>query len=79
MNVSLIDRQKEFVKLIVSHKAFKQTIKLYLDSGEIPSKETIVDIMKRSKLYNIGSDTTYFRRASTIIGWVNWIISQTEE
>lgn len=78
-NLNLIDRQKEFVRLIVSHKAFKETLKLYLDNGEMPNKETIVEIMKRSKLYNVGSDTTYFRRASTIIGWTNWIINQTEE
>lgn len=78
-NLNLIDRQKEFVKLIVSHKAFKETLKLYLDNGEMPNKETIVEIMKRSKLYNVGSDTTYFRRASTIIGWTNWIINQIEE
>lgn len=78
-NLNLIDRQKEFVKSIVSHKAFKETLKLYLDNGEIPNKETIVEIMKQSKLYKVGSETTYFRRASTIIGWINWIIKQTEE
>ena len=77
--LNLIDRQKEFVKQIVSHKAFKEILKLHLDNGEMPNKETIVEIMKRSKLYNVGSDTTYFRRASTIIGWINWIINQTEE
>lgn len=78
-NLNLIDRQKEFVRLIVSHKAFKETLKLYLDNGEMPDKETIVEIMKQSKLYNVCSDSTYFRRASTIIGWSNWIINQTEE
>lgn len=78
-NVNLIDRQKEFVKLIVSHKVFKETLKLHLENGEMPNKETIVEIMKRSKLFNIGSDETYLRRASTIIGWINWIINQMEE
>ena len=68
-NLNLIDRQKEFVRLIVSHKAFKETLKLYLDNGEMPEKGIIVEIMKRCKLYNISSDSTYFRRASTIIGW----------
>ena len=63
----------------VSHKAFKDVLRLHLDNGEMPNKEVIVEIMKRSKLYNVGSDTTYFRRASTIIGWTNWIINQTEE
>jgi hypothetical protein len=76
---SLVDRQKEFVKLIVSHSAFKNTLKLSLENGEIPTKEAIVEIMKQSKLYNINSDSTYFRRASTIIGWINWILNQIEE
>ena len=35
--------------------------------------------MKKAKLYNIGSDDTYKRRASTILGWINWIINQIEE
>lgn len=78
-NINLIDRQKEFVKVIVSHLAFKQTLKLYLENGEMPSKNEIVEVMKHSKLYKVGSDTTYFRRASTIAGWTNWIINQIEE
>lgn len=79
MNTSLIDRQKEFIKLILSHKAFKDVLILHLDYGEMPNKEIIVEKMKSSNLYNVGSDTTYFRRASTIIGWTNWIISQINE
>lgn len=78
-NINLIDRQKEFVKIILSHSAFKMTLKLYLESGEIPNKNEIVEIMKGSNLYNIESDSTYFRRASTIIGWINWIMNQIEE
>lgn len=78
-NLSIIDRQSEFVKLILSHSAFKQTTKLYFDNGEMPSKETVVEVMKQSKLHKVGSDTTYYRRASTITGWINWIINQIEE
>lgn len=78
-NMNLIDRQKEFVKLIISHAAFKQTLKTYLDNGEMPAKETIVEIMKQSRLHKVGSDTTYFRRASTITGWINWVMNQLEE
>ena len=78
-SVNLIDRQKEFVKLIVSRSAFKQTLKLHLDNGEMPNKEAIVEIMKHSELYKVDSDSTYFRRASTIAGWTDWIINQTEE
>lgn len=77
-NTNLIDRQKEFLKLIVSHAVFKKTLKLYFENGEMPNKNIIVEIMKQSNLYNIGSETTYFRRASTITGWINWVISQLE-
>jgi len=78
-NLNLFERQKEFVKLIVSHSAFKQTLKSYLENGEMPNREKIVEIMRKSKLYNIKSTSTYFRRASTIVGWINWIMNQIEE
>ena len=78
-NLNLVDRQKEFVRLIIAHSVFKSTLKLSLENGELLDKESIVEIMKRSKLYNVNSDSTYFRRASTITGWINWILNQVEE
>ena len=78
-SMSVIYRQAEFVKLILAHKAFKETLRLYLDKGEAPSKYEVVEIMKNSNLYNIGEESTYLRRASTIIGWINWIIDQINE
>jgi len=78
-NLTLHERQIEFVKLILSHSVFKLTIKLFFENGIIPSKNEIVRIMKSSKLYNVSSDVTYFRRASTIMGWINWIVNQLEE
>jgi hypothetical protein len=77
-SLNLVDRQKEFARLILAHTAFKETVKLHLDNGEMPDKAIIVEVMKRSELHNVDADTTYFRRASTIIGWTNWIISQME-
>lgn len=77
--INIIDRQKEFVKLILSQKAFKNTLKLNLKNGVMPSKDEIVEIMKKSKLHKVDSDSTYNRRASTISGWINWILDQIEE
>ena len=37
--------------------------------------EEIEEIMKNNNLYNIDSESTYFRRASTVISWVDWIIN----
>ncbi|WP_026473575.1 type II restriction enzyme [Alkaliflexus imshenetskii] len=77
--LSLFDRQKEFIRLIVSHSVFKLTLKSLLDNGEMPDRDEIVHIMLKSNLYNINSTSTYFRRASTIVGWINWIMNQIEE
>jgi hypothetical protein len=78
-NFSIIDRQIEFVKLILSHSVFRKTLKLYFENSEMPNKNEIIEIMKISKLYKVDSDATFFRRASTITGWINWIMNQIEE
>lgn len=75
---NLVDRQKKFVEIIISHSAFKNTLELCLKEGEMPGRDEIIKIMKGLELYNIGAENTYFRRASTIICWINWIMSQIE-
>lgn len=76
---SIYDRQIEFIKLILSHTVFRETLKIYFRDVEMPGKSAITEIMKKSNLYGIDSDSTYFRRASTITGWINWIMNQIEE
>jgi hypothetical protein len=78
-SVSIIDRQSEFVKLILSHSVFKKTLNLYFENGIFPSSQEIVEIMKISNLHNVNSEATYFRRASTITKWINWIMNLIEE
>ncbi|MFN8431301.1 MAG: transcriptional regulator [Spirosomataceae bacterium] len=78
-NLSLTERQKEFVKMIVSQSVFNKTLKRALENGEIPKKEEIVEIMKSSNLNKVDSPKTFIRRSSTIIGWINWIFSQIDE
>lgn len=75
----IFDRQIDFIKLIISHSAFKKTLKAYLENAEIPSTEEVVQIMQTSKLYNVNELSTFKRRASTVKSWTNWIINQTEE
>jgi len=70
-------RQLKFVELILAHKVFRDTFELCLKYGVMPSKHEIVEIMKRSNLYNIESDDTFYRRASTVTGWINWILELT--
>jgi len=77
--LGLIERQKEFIKLILEHRAFQLTLESHLKKGEMPTIDEIVEFMKESNLYNVASNSTYYRRASTIIGWINWIVAQIEE
>ena len=37
----------------------------------------MIEIMKYCDLYKIESESTYKRRASTIRGWVEWILDLT--
>lgn len=67
-------RQLRLTELILKHKAFNDTMRRCFEIGEVPSKDEIVNIMKTSELYNVESESTYKRRASTIIGWINWIL-----
>ncbi|WP_289731390.1 transcriptional regulator [uncultured Alistipes sp.] len=77
-NLPIIDRQLEFVKLILAHEVFRNVLRLYFDRGNVPTKDEIVEIMHDSRLYNIDSEQTYRRRASTIISWINWILGLIE-
>jgi len=76
---SIANRQVEFLKLILSHAVFKKTLLAYFDKGVAPSRAEIIEIMKKSKLHQVRSDSTYYRRSSTVVSWVNWILSQLDE
>ncbi len=67
-------RQLQLAELILQHKPFYETLKRCLRFDAMPPKEEIVRSMKRSNLYKVESDSTYQRRASTIVGWVSWIL-----
>jgi hypothetical protein len=72
-------RQLSYCNLILSHKAFGDTLRKYLERGNMPTTDEIVQIMKASNLYNVGSDSTFERRSSTIKGWLNWILGLVNE
>lgn len=76
--ISYKKRQLEYVKAILEHQVFNQVLKDCIRAyGEMPCKAQIVVYMKEylSREY---SDETYWRRASTISGWLNWILELYE-
>ncbi len=79
MSMEYKERQLALVNQILMHKVFNETLKLHLECGEMPDKQTIIQIMKRSNLYHVEADSTYLRRSSTVVGWINWILGIIEE
>lgn len=78
MSMAYRERQLAIATQILSHRVFYETLKLCLQCGEMPSRRTVVQIMKQSNLYHVQSDVTYQRRASTVAGWINWILDMIE-
>ena len=72
------ERQLKYVELIFKHEVFKKCFYKCIETGILPDKKEIVEIMKEVNLYNIKSIETYERRASTVRKWINWIIELTK-
>lgn len=79
MGLKYKERQLAIVTQILMHKVFNDTLKLHLQCGEMPDKQTIIQIMKSSNPFQIEADSTYLRRSSTVVSWVNWILGIVEE
>lgn len=79
LNLNFKQRQLAYCDCILSHKVFSDTLRKYFENGNMPSTGEVVQIMKQSNLYNVGSDSTFERRSSTVKGWLNWIVSLINE
>lgn len=79
MTLDYRSRQLAIAKQILEHQVFNQTLKIHLTCGEMPDRQAVMQIMKNSNLYNLEADSTYYRRASTVIGWVNWILDTIDD
>ena len=66
-------RQLAYCERILSHNVFHKVAQLYFQRGNIPERSEVIDIMKSFDLYNVKAESTYFRRSSTVMSWVEWI------
>jgi hypothetical protein len=72
VNMDIKTRNEKMIELIIKHKPFYDTYNYYLTNEEIPSREMIKETI-RKYIPNM-ADETVNRRASTIRGWIQWII-----
>lgn len=75
MRLRTKDKFLRLVKSILAHEPFRLVFEDYLQKDTVPEKGRVVEIMKSCQLFNVNSESTYIRRASTVIGWINWIIN----
>ncbi len=67
-------RQLKYIELILQHHIFNWALRKRFETGATLNKVDLVREMSKSGLYNVNSEVTYKRRASTIISWIDWII-----
>ena len=66
------ERQLELVKLILSHRIFRELFREIIETGMIPDKGRVVELELE---YNVCSKNVASRRATSVIGWLNWIFN----
>lgn len=66
------ERQLELVKLILSHRIFRDLFGEILETGEIPDKGRVEELELE---YNVCSKKVASRRAISVISWINWIFN----
>ncbi|WP_413162512.1 type II restriction enzyme [Capilliphycus salinus ALCB114379] len=63
------------IKMILRYPVFYKTFEITLQTGEIPSKNQIIEIMSKMNY----SDKTKDRRSQTVISWMKWILSRCSD
>lgn len=71
-NCNSKERNQKLIIFILRHKPFYEVFKYYLENDKLPDKEYIKNIIK-NYVFSM-SEETVNRRASTIKGWIQWII-----
>lgn len=77
LDMDLRSKNYELAKLILNHKPFLDVYDYYRQNNSFPDKNWIISCMRNAKV-NIKDDETkkvVNRRASTVKGWVQWIIN----
>lgn len=78
MKKSARDRNMELVKLIFQHQVFREAFDKHQQQLKMPTTRQITDFMKQFGVVGLDPDkTTVGRRASTVRGWIHWILEQT--
>mgnify|MGYP001420572784 FL=1 len=78
MSLKTKDKYLKLTECILVHEPFKQVLSEYFETSYPPERHRVIEIMKRCNIYNVHSESTYYRRSSTIMAWINWILELPE-
>jgi hypothetical protein len=63
------------VEKILRHRVFREVVTAVITHSRPVAKYEVVQIMKECGLYRVSGESTYWRRAQTVIKWVEWILN----
>jgi hypothetical protein len=74
--MSLPCKQKRLalMKRVFERSVFYGAFRLFVDTSNLPDKQAVCEIMESTNFKNPISGSTIPRRASTVIGWLKWMI-----
>ncbi|GEO27240.1 hypothetical protein AAC03nite_30250 [Alicyclobacillus acidoterrestris] len=62
------------VTTILEHAVFQRVLREYMATGALPDVSRVVEHMQACGVYGIDAESTYRRRAQTVLKWIEWII-----
>lgn len=62
------------VTTILEHAVFQRVLREYMATGALPDISRVVEHMQACGVYGIDAESTYRRRAQTVLKWIEWII-----
>ena len=72
INLDMKTRNEKLIEAILKHRVFNEAYNYYITNKTMPDKLMIIEWMK--KYTDIQNNETLNRRASTVRGWIEWII-----
>jgi hypothetical protein len=74
MSLSYKDKHLALIKKVLERSVFHKAFHVFVNSNELPDRQTIYQIMNSTDFPIPINDTTIERRSSTVFGWLKWMI-----
>lgn len=72
-------RQIGLISAILSRPVFHDTLSKYRSEAAQPTEDFVVERMKAHPIARVDKKKTFYRRAQTVLAWINWIISVPDD